>query len=111
MNFGHLFSSALDQELGTDDSTRLFTDARRKRAINTAQLHWCDLTECAVKQSTVSCSNGVGEYDLLSTNNIALGDYLRLSKQGPEYHLLSSGSSASTRVVAGPDLRGAKWRG
>ena len=104
MNFSHLYSSALHQELGTDDSTRLFTDARRKAALNQAQLHWCDLTECAIRQSTVSCSNGVGEYNLLSTVNIAAGDYLRLAKQGIEVHLISSGSSASTRFIAGPDL-------
>lgn len=103
MNFGHLYSSALDQELGTDDSTRLFTTGRRQRAINTAQLHFCDLTECAIRQSTVSCSNGVREYNLLSTVNVPGNDYLRLAKQGIEYHLVSSGASTSnsTRFVAG----------
>lgn len=104
MNFGHLFSSALDQELGTDDSTRLFTDARRQRAINQAQLQFCDLTECAIRQSTVTCSNGVREYNLLSTVNVPAGDFLRLAKQGLEYHLISSGSSASTSFTAGDDL-------
>lgn len=103
MNFSHLYSSALDQELGTDDSTRLFLTARRQRAINTAQLHFCDLTECATRESTFSCSNGTGEYNLISTVNVAAGDYLRLSKQGPEYYLVTSGgaSSNSTRFVAG----------
>lgn len=106
MNFGHLWSSALDQELGTDDSTRLFTDARRQRAINQAQLQFCDLTECAIRQSTVTCSNGVREYNLLSTVNVPTGDFLRLSKQGLEFHLISSGGSAanSTRFTAGEDL-------
>ena len=104
MQFSHLYSSALDAELGTDDSTRLFTDARRKRAINQAHLQWADLTECAIRQSTVSCSNGVGEYNLLSTVNVASGDYLRLASQQPEYHLISSGSSASTRFIAGDDF-------
>lgn len=103
MNFGHLQSSALDQELGTDDSTRLFLTARRQRAINTAQLHFCDLTECAIRQSTVTCSNGVREYNLLSTVNVVNGDYLRLAKQGIEYWLITSGgaSSNSTRFIAG----------
>lgn len=101
MNFSHLFSSALDQELGTDDSTRLFLTARRQRAINQAQLHWCDLTECAIRQSTVTCSNGTAEYNLLSTVNVPNGDFLRLAKQGIEFHLLSSGSSQSTQFIAG----------
>lgn len=105
MQFSHLWSSALTQELGTDDSTRLFTDARRKDAINQAQLQFCDLTECAIRQSTVSCSHAVGEYNLLSTVNVPSGDYLRLAKQGIEYHRISSGSTAaSTQFTAGDDL-------
>ena len=96
-------SSALDHELGTDDSTRLFLTGRRQRALNTAQLHFCDLTECAIRQSTISASNGVREYNLLSTVNVPSGDYLRLAKQGPEYWLITSGgaSSNSTRFIAG----------
>lgn len=103
MQFSHLYSSALDQELGTDDSTVLFTTDRRKRAINQAHLQWCDLTECAIRQSTVTCSNGVGEYNLLSTVN-TYGDFLKLGKQQPEFLLISSGSSASTQFIAGDDF-------
>lgn len=106
MNFGHLQSSALDQELGTNDSTQLFTTARRQRALNAAQLQWCDLTECAIRWSTFSCSNGVGEYNLLSTVNIVNGDFLRIAMPGPEVRMMSSGgaSSRSTRFIAGDDL-------
>lgn len=104
MQFSHLYSSALNAELGTDDSTRLFTDARRKVAINQAQLHWCDLTECAPRQSTVTCSNGIGEYNLLSTVNVVGGDFLRLAKQQPEYQVTSSGSSGTTRFIAGDNF-------
>ena len=104
MTFAHLYSSALDQELGTDDSTRLFTTARRQNAINLAQLQWCDLTECATRESTVTCSNGVGEYNLLSTVNVPSGDYLRLANQGPEYHLISSGTTKSTTFSAGDNF-------
>ena len=106
MQFSHLYSSALDQELGNSDSTLLFTTGRRQRAINTAQLHFCDLTECAIRQSTMSCSNGVREYNLLSTVNVPSGDFLRIASQGIEYHLMSSGgaSSRSTQFFAGDDL-------
>jgi hypothetical protein len=104
MQFSQLYSSALSQELGTDDSTRLFTDARRKDAINFGALHFCDLTECAIRQSTISCSHAVGEYNLLSPTNIASLDYLRLAKQGPEFHKISSGVSPSTTFIAGDDF-------
>jgi hypothetical protein len=104
MQFSHLYSSALDAELGTNDSTQLFTDSRRKTAINQAHLHWCDLTECAVRQSTIPCSNGVGEYNLISTVNVPGQDFLRIAQQQPEFQLISSGSSASTQFVAGDDF-------
>lgn len=111
MNFSHLYSSALHQELGTDDSTRLFTDARRKQAINNGHLQFCDLTECAIRQSTITCSNGIREYNLLSTVNVSNGDFLRLSKQMPEVHLTSSGVSGTVRFIAGDDLprREVQW--
>ena len=104
MNFSEMYSSALDHELGTDDSTRLFTTLRRQRAVNRGHLEFCDLTQCAIRQSTLTCSNGVREYNLLSTVNIPGGDYLRMAPQLPEYQLLSSGSSKSTTFIAGPDL-------
>lgn len=104
MLFSHLYSSALHQELGTDDSTRLFTDARRKQAINNGHLQFCALTECAVRQSTITCSNGISEYNLLSTAILSNGDFLQLSKQMPEFHLVSSGSTKTTRYTAGDDF-------
>ena len=102
MNFSHLYSSALDQELGTDDSTQLFTDARRKRAINAGQLQFADLTECGHQLFTISCSNGIRRYNLLSTVH-TFGDFLRISKQQPEYFLVSS--AGTTTAMAGPDFR------
>ena len=82
--FSELYSSALHYELGTDDSTRLFTDARRKACVNDGLLAFADLTECFVRESTISCSRGTGEYDLLSTVNIPGGDYIRLAQPLPE---------------------------
>ena len=96
-----MYSSALTQELGTDDSTRLFTDARRKLAINNGLETFTDLTECAIRQTTVTCSNGVAEYNLNSTVNIPGGDFLRLASQGPEYH--HTNPSSQITYVAGPD--------
>ena len=97
MLFSELYSSALDHELGTDDSTRLFTTGRRKRAINRGLQEFCNLTACAKRQSTISCSNGIGEYNLNSTTVISNGDFQRFDKlQRPEYARVSSGSSGST---------------
>lgn len=96
MLFSELYSSALDHELGTDDSTKLFTSGRRKRAINRGLQEFCDLTACALRQSTVTCSNGVGEYNLLSTVTLVNGDFSRYAPQPPEFVRISSGSSAST---------------
>ena len=101
-SFSHLYSSGLDRELGTNDSTRLFTDARRKTAINEGLLAFVDLTECSLRQSTVTCSNGIAAYNLISTVNVPSGDYLRLAKQGPEYHL--SDSNDNVTYIAGESL-------
>src|SRR3990167_2555645 len=83
--FSQLYSSALTIELGTADSTRLFTDARRKAAINDGIAEFADLTECYVRQSTISCSHAVAEYNLLSTVQVPGGDFLRVADKLPEY--------------------------
>lgn len=101
--FKHLYSSALDYELGTDDSTRLFTTDRRKQCINEGMEQFADLTECFVRQSTIVSSHGVREYSLASTVNVPAEDFVRIAKQRPEYHLVSShgGSSAIVTCVSG----------
>lgn len=111
--FSHLFSSALDLELGTDDSTRLFLTARRQSAINEGVQQFADLTECFTRQSTVVSSHGIAEYNLLSTVNVAGGDFVRLAKQRPEYQLTSShgGSSAIVTYISGENFerRDVEW--
>mgnify|MGYP001581262506 CR=1 FL=1 len=105
MQFSALYVDRLDEELGNSDSTRLFLTARRRYAINEGIRQFADLTECLTKESSIGCSNGVGEYDLNSTVNTTSADFIRLSKQEPEYRLRSSGSSGSTQYTAGDDLR------
>jgi hypothetical protein len=102
--FSDLYVNRLDEELRTDDSTRLFTTARRKHAINEGIRQFADLTEAFTKESSISCSNGVGEYDLLSTVNTTAADFVRLSQQLPEYRLKSSGSSGSTQYIGGQEF-------
>ena len=105
MQFSNLYTDRLDEELGTDDSTRLFTTARRRHGINEGLRQFADLTECYIRESSIACSNTVGEYNILSTVNTTAGDYVRLSKQEPEYRLVSSGSSGSTQYASGKDFR------
>lgn len=107
--FSHLWSSGLTQELGTDDSTTLFTDARRKQAINNGALVFADLTECSLRQSTVTSSHGIREYNLMSTVNIPDGDFLRLSKQGPEYQFTNDTGQVTYRSGEDFLLRDINW--
>jgi len=104
--FSHLYSSALDYELGTDDSTRLFTTARRKQAINEGIEQFADLTECFLRQSTIVSSHGVREYSLQSTVNVPGNDFVRLSRQRPEFQITSShgGSSAQVTYISGENF-------
>lgn len=104
MQFSNLYTDRLDEELGTDDSTRLFLTARRKHQVNEGIRQFADMTDCFVKESSIACSGGTGEYDLLSTVNTTSGDFVRLSAQLPEYRLKSSGSSGSTQYIGGQDF-------
>lgn len=93
--FSSLVAELLTRELGTDDSTELFTSGRRESAILEAEEQFADLTECLIRQSTIACSNGVAEYNLLSTVSVPGGDFVRMAAQGPEYRLVSSNSTVS----------------
>ncbi len=77
MDFGTLYGSELDRELGSS-STTLFTTARRKAAINTAQQEWNKAVECYTRQSSIPLVDETQEYDLETT----LTDFAWISKQG-----------------------------
>ena len=100
--FSHLWSTALTRELGTDDSTTLFTDARRQLAINDGVLAFAELTECSVRQTTVASSHGIREYNLMSTVNVPGADFLRLSKQNPEYQFTND--TGTVTYLSGDDF-------
>jgi hypothetical protein len=95
--FSSLYGARLDEELGTDDSTVLFTTARRKSAINRGLEEFAKLTECWQRSSTLTITGGTAEYDLST-----LADFVRLSKQQVEFHYVDA-SSVET-VLAGDDL-------
>lgn len=107
--FSSLYTGRLDRELGTDDSTTLFTTARRKSAVNEAQDQWAELTECLQRQSTLAMTGGTAEYNLNSTTVIADGDYVRLSKEQVQF--VYTDASSYVTVLAGDDLprREVEW--
>lgn len=100
----------LSAELRTDDSTVLFTSTRRAMAVNEGMAEFADLTECLIRQSTVTCSCNTAEYNL-NSSAIMSTDFVRVAAQGVEYSHISSGSSGQTRIVAGDDFprRDVEW--
>lgn len=100
--FQTLYDDALHTELGTNDTSVLFTTARRKAAINEGMRQFADLAECYVKQSTISTTNGTQEFNLNSTTVIARGDYLRIASQGPVYQV--SDSNGLSQTLSGNDF-------
>ncbi len=114
--FDYLYGPALDREINSSDSNTLFTTARRQQAINDAQEEFADLTECLVRQSSMTVSCNTTEYMLLSGSILGGStDYSRLASQGLEYRVRSSGASTSQSWVtwiAGDDFlqRPIDWR-
>jgi hypothetical protein len=96
--FSDLYGTELDRELGSADRTQLFTTARRKAAINAAQLEWNDRTECYTRQTTVALVDETQEYDLEAT----ITDFHRISKQGVSIRITPA--TGSVRYVEGDDL-------
>lgn len=109
--FSTLYTALLDQELGTDDSTVLFTTARRKAAVNDGQEEFNELAECLIRVSTVTITGdgGTFEYDLNSTSNIPGGDFNRLVSQPVEFQYTDA--SSYTQYLTGDDLlrRDLEW--
>lgn len=56
MTFAELYGSELDHELGSSDTTELFTTLRRKAAINRAQREFARLTQCFVVELSIALS-------------------------------------------------------
>ena len=109
-NLSTLAGRLLTQELGNEDSTVLFTDARREAAVNDGLREFANITECLVRVSTVTVSGGTAEYDLNSTAVIPGGDFVRLAPdQAVEFHYTDA--SSYTTYIGGPDLpqRTLRW--
>jgi hypothetical protein len=92
--FEQLYGPLLDREINTNSSLAgsPFSSANRIQAINDAQEEFADLTECYTRQSSVVVSCNTSEYMLLSSGTLGGStDFVRLSAQGVEYRLWSSG--------------------
>lgn len=83
MTYVELYGTNLDTELGSADRTSLFTTARRKDAVNRAQLQFAKDTECFTKSASIALSDGVREYDLEAV--ISADDFIAIAKDGAEY--------------------------
>ena len=93
---GTLSKERLSRRLN-NDSTQLYTSARRQQAIQDAADEFADLTECLTQQVTISVSCNTTEYSLLASTN-----FVRLAKQGVEYLHTSSNDYLTQR--AGDDF-------
>lgn len=85
----------LHRELGSDDTTALFTNARRKQAINDAQLEFAKQTECFVKLGTVTVVDGTREYDLEAV--ITADDYYKPGPGGFSYRYVDADGNVTYR--------------
>lgn len=98
--FSSLYGSRLDRELGSADSTQLFTTARRKAAINEGVQQFADLTEChrsweepdwRSQQTTINLSTAIGAANLA-----------RLEAEGPIF--THTDTAGNVTIVGGDDL-------
>lgn len=96
MTFVQLYSTFLDIELASSDTTQLFTTARRKAAINEGQKAFARDTDCLKRYGTISVVDGTGEYDV----EAALTDFIRLFED-PSIKIVDS---SDTRYIQGNDL-------
>lgn len=96
MQFSELYGTELDRELGTADRSQRFTTARRKAAVNAAQLEWNKRTECVTRLASVSLVDDTQEYDLETVT-----DFAQISRRGVSIKIVSG---SSTRYLEGKNL-------
>lgn len=97
MTFLELYGTELTRELGSSDTSVLFTTARRKAAINAAQLEWNERTECYTRSTTIALVDGTQEYDLET-----ITDFHRISAQGVSIRITDVDANVS--YIEGNDL-------
>ena len=117
--FSQLWGDDLTTELGTSDTSVLFTDARRKHALNQGYRQFADLTECFVKRSTITVSSSAQEFNLNSSATMAgSSGFLRIASEGPVYRKtdtdgnqqIYAGESFQQRAIPYLDSADEGWR-
>jgi hypothetical protein len=98
--FSSLYTTYLTHELGTEDSTNLFTDTRRKIALKQGIQQFCDLTECLARTVTLTVTSTAFEYDL----NANPGDFSRLAANQSVVFQYTNASSQTTTLAGHDDL-------
>lgn len=98
--FSSLYGSRLDRELGSADSTQLFTTARRKAAINEGIQQFADLTECYRSSDDLPWASKQRELNL--STFAGADNVVRLDAEGVVFTYTDSAGTAI--VVAGDDL-------
>lgn len=93
--FLQLYGEMLTRELGSADASSLFTTARRKAAINEAQLEFVKQTECFTRQASVTIVDNTQEYDLDAAGIISAEDFLWLAAE-PATHKYTDTSGTIT---------------
>lgn len=106
VTFSTLTGRLLDIELGSADSTVLFTTARRNAAINEGVREFAALTECWVRQASWTVTSTAYFYDMASTNVSGLfttADFVRLIGERAVEFATSDSGSVNLSVLSGPD--------
>lgn len=96
--FSSLYGTRLDRELGSADSTQLFTTARRKAAINEGIQQFADLTECYKAVSSLAWPSKQQAVNL----STRLSNFVRLDAEGPS--VTYTDTSGIAQVIGGDDL-------
>lgn len=100
--FSQLWGDDLSVELGTNDTAVLFTDARRKHAVNQGYRQFADLTECALQRSSITVSSSAQEFNLTSSSVLAgSSGFLRLAAEGPAY--IKTDTAGNQEIYAGDE--------
>lgn len=99
MTFLELYGTELDRRLGSDDTLELFTNTRRKDAINKAQEWFLLQTGCLWKTAAIPLADGVGEYDLQTL--IFDETFIDIAAQSPVIKITRS--SGAIEYISGPD--------
>jgi hypothetical protein len=101
--FSQLWQDDLTTELGTSDTSVLFTDARRKHAINQGYRQFADLTECFTKRSSITVGSSAQEFNLNSSAVLSgSSGFLRMAGEGPAY--ITTDTAGNQQILAGEDF-------